>query len=62
MTAHNLPSPSRGEGPGMGVSAGRLAVGAIRLCASLRFSPKLSGHTPTQPSPLEGEGFGGALV
>jgi len=56
MTITTLPSPSMGEGPGMGVSTGRLQAGAVWLCAQQRSSPELYGHTPTQPSPLEGEG------
>jgi len=61
MAIFNLPSPSRGEGSGMGVYAVRRGKDAVGLCALLSASPQLSGHTPTQPSPLEGEGFGGGV-
>ena len=54
----NEPFPLDGGRAGMGVSAGRSRAGAVRLSAQQRLSLKLSGHTPTQPSPIEGEGGG----
>jgi|GEM_PF-6610459 len=40
----------------MGVSAAGLARGAGGVGTKRPSSPKLSGYTPTQPSPIEGEG------
>ncbi len=47
-----LPSPSMGEGPGMGVSARRHPMAS----APLAPFPKHPAFAPTQPSPIEGEG------
>ena len=52
----HLPSPSMGEGLGMGVRAER--SGPEPLLARSRERPAAERHTntPTQPSPIEGEG------
>ena len=42
----------------MGVSAGRRGLGA-EGSEPIAASRRLGGHTPTQPFPIEGEGFGG---
>ena len=42
----------------MGVSAGGSWLSAAWLGAHQHSSPKLRGHTLTQPSPIEGEGKG----
>ena len=60
-----LPFPSRGKGPGDGVIARRLQAMTLEASPSQRLpliNTTLSVHTPTQPSPLEGEGFGRVRV
>ena len=52
------PFPLDGGRAGMGVSAVGSRAGAVRLRDHQRPTPHLSGHTPTQPSPIEGEGRG----
>ncbi len=60
-----LPFPSRGKGPGDGVIARRFQPMALEAPPALRLplvKTTTAVHTPTQPSPLEGEGFGRVRV
>ncbi len=59
-----LPFPSRGKGPGDGVIARRFQAMTLEAPPALRL-PLITtppAYTPTQPSPLEGEGFGRVRV
>jgi len=56
------PLPLNGGRAGLGVFAPVVTIETLKGAgAQPRFSPQPYGHTPTPPSPIEGEGFSVAL-